>query len=449
MTSFLLILIAINPSLPATSDEDPGLDGLHFLKLLAEDDPAQQRDMLFQIEREWALSYVPILLEAGNFAPNQKLKRAIFEILVEKTGRAFTGDLDSWYVWWWRKERPVHPDYADFKSGLFRNIDPSFARYFSGDRATAIRLDEVRWGGVVRDGIPPLRNPTMIAADEASYLDDDDIVFGIEVEGDFRAYPKRILGWHEMFVDTVGDVPVCGVYCTLCGTMILYETEIEGRVHQMGTSGFLYRSNKLMYDQATFSLWNTIWGRPVIGPLVGEDIALRRRSVVTTTWGAWRKRNPGTTVLSLETGYNRNYAEGAAYKEYFATDKLMFAVPKRDRRLRNKTEVLGLVFPEDPDKAMAISVKRLKRKPVLQEELGEVDFVVFTDDSGASRVYRRGGVDFERFDGLRATDSDGGTWAVEEHGLVSPQGTVLARLPAHRAFWFGWHSAYEDTELIK
>ena len=147
------------------------------------------------------------------------------------------------------REPREHPRYADFKAALYGLIDPKFRGYFSSQRTSMIRLDEVRWGGVVQDGIPPLRGPEMISAKEATYLDDDNVIFGLEVEGDVRAYPKRILAWHEMFVDTVGGVPVAGVYCTLCGTMILYETMHDGVAHELGTSGFLYRSNKLMYDQ--------------------------------------------------------------------------------------------------------------------------------------------------------------------------------------------------------
>ena len=192
----------------------------------------------------------------------------------------------------------------------------------------------------------------MIPAGEAEYLRDSNVVFGLEVEGDARAYPKRILAWHEMFVDEVGGVPVAGVYCTLCGSMILYETVHDGVAYELGTSGFLYRSNKLMYDRATQSLWNTIWGRPVIGPLADRAIELKRRSVVTTTWGEWKRRHPETTVLSLETGHRRDYSEGAAYREYFATDELMFNVPQLDRRLRNKDEVLALVFSEYPDQPL-------------------------------------------------------------------------------------------------
>ncbi len=183
-------------------------------------------------------------------------------------------------------------------------------------------------------------------------------MFGIEIEGDRRAYPKRILAWHELFRDVVGGVPVHGVYCTLCGTMILYKSEAGGRRHRLGTSGFLYRSNKLMYDADTESLWSTIHGAPVLGPRAAAGFRLEALSVVTTTWGAWRDRHPDTRVLSLDTGHRRDYREGAAYREYFATDELMFSVPFSDTRLRNKDEVLALRFG-DSAAPTAIAVRFL------------------------------------------------------------------------------------------
>ncbi|MEW7279017.1 DUF3179 domain-containing (seleno)protein [Aquimarina sp. 2201CG1-2-11] len=90
----------------------------------------------------------------------------------------------------------------------------------------------------MQDGVPPLRNPTMIRAENARYLNNTDIVFGISINGDTRAYPKRILAWHEMFTDNVGGIDVAGVYCTLCGTVILYKTEKDGVNYELGTSGF-------------------------------------------------------------------------------------------------------------------------------------------------------------------------------------------------------------------
>jgi len=148
------------------------------------------------------------------------------------------------------------------------------------------------------------------------------------VNGEARAYPKRILAWHELARDRVGGVELAIVYCTLCGTVIPYEAMAGGKLRVLGTSGFLYRSNKLMFDEETKSLWSTLEGRPVIGPLAGSGVELRYRPVVTTTWGEWRAAHPGTTVLSLDTGHQRDYSEGAAYREYFGTDELMFQVPE-------------------------------------------------------------------------------------------------------------------------
>ncbi len=344
----------------------------------------------------------------------------------------------------------MHPDYATFKSLLYAPVDPRFANYFHKDRSTSIRLDEIRWGGVKRDGLPPLDKPGMIDADQADYLGDDNVVFGIEINGDARAYPKRILAHHEMFKDTVGGVSVNGVYCTLCGAMILYYTQHNGVHHELGTSGFLYRSNKLMYDHATESLWSTTRGEPVVGPLVGQGIKLKPGHVATTTWKQWRQRHPRTTVLSLETGHQRDYGEGVAYRDYFATDKLMFAVPKLDPRLPNKAEVLALRFGGDNDLPTAISAAFLSSRPVYEDTLGAQRYVVLTDTSGANRVYDAGDHRFADYDGqATATDSAGQKWTVDEPGMVQVGGDEqLKRLPAHRAFWFGWFAAHPDTRLI-
>ena len=333
---------------------------------------------------------------------------------------------------------------------LRRTLGDHFSDYFDDSTGNAlIRLDEVRWGGVRRDGIPPLDRPRMIPAQEAHYLEPEHVVFGLERNGDARAYPKRILAWHELFKDTVGGVPVTGVYCTLCGSMIVYRSEHAGVHHDLGTSGFLYRSNKLMYDRATESLWSTLRGMPVIGPLAGKDIQLEPLAVVTSTWGVWSKRHPDGSVLSLETGHRRDYAEGAAYWRYFASDELMFEVPKRDDRLANKAEVLALRFgPAAPP--TAIDLERLERASIYHGALGETPYVILTDDSGASRVYASRGVRFEAYDrSLTATDSEGLTWTLREDALAGKDGARLERLPAHRAFWFGWYAAHPDTILIR
>jgi hypothetical protein len=401
-----------------------------------------------QISDDWRTSYTPMAIEMLSLSRGEMAFRFV-DLLKQKTKQDFGADPNDWFEWWWQQEVEADASYPEFKSQLFGNIDKKFEGYFSTDRPSRIRLDEVRWGGVKQDGIPPLRQPNMVSVKEASYLQDDNIVFGIDINGDARAYPKRILAWHEMFIDEIGGTEFAGVYCTLCGAVILYKTHHEGVRHQLGTSGFLYRSNKVMYDQDTQSLWNTTWGEPVIGPLVGKNIRLERSYLVTTTWGEWKRRHPETTVLSIETGYRRDYGEGIAYNSYFATDDLMFSISTSDSRLKNKDEVLALTFPDHSKKSMAIAADYLSQTPIYSNALDDFKFVVLTDTSGANRVFETGDNRFVKYDqDISVIDDKDQTWTLSEDGLR--QGDVkLERLAAHRAFWFGWHAAFPGTVLIQ
>ena len=210
-----------------------------------------------------------------------------------------------------------------------------------------------------------------------------------------------------------------------------------------------------MFDHETKSLWNTFEGVPVVGALAGSDLRLTAHAVVTTTWGEWRRRHPETTVLSLDTGHRRNYAEGAAYRGYFGTDDLMFAVSRSDARLSNKEEVLVLRLA-DPDRAgeqaaLAVTARFLARNRLFHHDFAGRNLVVVTSDEGANRVYDAGEVRFARHvDGERVADEAGRAWRITEAGLVLDEdpGMQRARVPAHRAFWFGWYAQFPDTELI-
>lgn len=421
-----------------------------FIGLITGQTVSMENDMAV-IKSNWHPGMAIMAIEAIQFSQDRALQSAFLDVLEDKTGESFGVNINAWFQWLWSHEENRHPHYASFKSKLYAYLDPKFAGYFSDERETRVRLDEVRWGGVVQDGIPPLRDPKMISAKDADYLEDDNVMFGVVINGDARAYPKRILAWHEMFVDDIDGTRYAGVYCTLCGALILYETRHENIDHDLGTSGFLYRSNKVMYDKATQTLWNTTWGEPVIGPLVGEGIQLKRSYVVTTTWGEWRRRHPDTTVLSLDTGHRRDYGEGVAYNDYFSTDELMFTVPFSDTRLKNKDEILALQFPEVTDERLAISARFLEKNTLYHHNLGEQKFVVLTDASGANRVYETQGVVFSEFDGDRLLlDEKGRKWSLSEESLVLEEGgqQALTRLPAHRAFWFGWVASWQDTQLV-
>lgn len=191
----------------------------------------------------------------------------------------FTG----WFEWMlWQEANPQiipHDNYPAFAREMYlqnvSNFDPFLPPEFITHDRTRIWPEEVTSGGVIKDGIPSLDNPDLIAANAATHLHGDDLVFGVSINDDARAYPLRIMGWHEMFNEVIGGVPVALAYCTLCGSGILFETHVDGRSDPFvfGSSGFLYRSNKLMFDRATNSLWNQYTGQPVIGPLVDSSIA--------------------------------------------------------------------------------------------------------------------------------------------------------------------------------
>ncbi len=423
----------------------------YFLDLVNTNNSKVQEQAFTYIDQNWKREFEIMALEIMYFGYNSEAGIKMAFLLQKKTKQDFGFDFNAWYEYLWNKDQNLLPEYAYFKSQLHKSIDPKFEHYFQGRQENSlIRFDEIRWGGVRQDGIPPLRNPEMVSERNAGYLDDSDVVFGIAINGETRAYPKRILAWHEMFTDTIQGIPLAGVYCTLCGTVILYKTSVNGVKYNLGTSGFLYRSNKLMYDRATQSLWSTLEGKPVVGPLVGKGIQMEYLSVVTTTWGEWRRKHPETTVLSLNTGHKRDYGEGVAYKDYFKDDVLMFNVPSLDTRLMNKDAILALKDSGDSGDILAISSKFLKKNKIFHTTLGGSNVVVITDKSGASRVYNSEETLFKKTQKLdHIIDNQGVVWGIEENRLVSSDGKVLHRINSFNAFWFGWQAAYPSTRLIK
>ena len=349
----------------------------------------------------------------------------------------------------WQEAHPEivpHPSFRDLKLQILTTIDPGFKRFLGGTKSERenmdVRLEEIFWGGVRVDGIPALDNPRFIDASEADYLRDADLVFGVEIDGDARAYPLRIMGWHEMFNDVVGGVPVSLAYCTLCGSGILYEGRVEGQseAFTFGSSGFLYRSNKLMYDRQTDSLWNQFTGEPVVGPLKGSGVKLKMRPVVITSWQNWQKQNPETRVLSLRTGFDRNYGSGVVYNTYFASDELMFpALVGDESKVRRKDFVFGM---REAGGAKAWPLSLFEGGAVINDKVGFKNVVVIGDAKTRTvRAYYRGSDTFSKSENpSHVTDASGMRWKMTESFLVADDGRKHPRAAGHVAYWFAWNS---------
>lgn len=366
---------------------------------------------------------------------------------IVKTLEAITGATpgDDWFDWMlWQEANPQitpHPSFIDFKRRLMLRIDPNFddflKRSYIDPEKMRIRLEEITWGGVRKDGIPSLDNPKLIAGSEAIYMRGDDLVFGVSINGDARAYPLRIMGWHEMFNETIGGVPVALAYCTLCGSGILFETKVQGRGKPLvfGSSGFLYRSNKLMFDRETQSLWNQFTGKPVVGPLVNSGITLQQRPVVITTWEAWQRANPATQILDIETGHRRDYGSGVVYANYFSSDDLMFPTLVDQRQHKQKDYVFGV---RKFGGAKAWPLKAFAGGRILNDGMLDTPLVLIGDSGArAVRAYEREGLTFRIRNGALTSD-DGRTWRQTEDALISGD-TQLPRVAGHIAYWFAWN----------
>ncbi|WP_299727813.1 DUF3179 domain-containing protein [uncultured Tateyamaria sp.] len=378
--------------------------------------------------------------------------KRIAEVLANLTGEDHGTDWFDWMLW--QEARPQiapHSSYPAFAREMYLRLDPEFDQFLRPEHITPdrtrIRLEEVTWGGVVKDGIPSLDNPDLIAAEAAEYLRGDDLVFGVTINGDARAYPLRIMGWHEMFNEVIGGVPVALAYCTLCGSGILFETQLAGQSKPLifGSSGFLYRSNKLMFDRGTNSLWNQYTGRPVIGPLVDSGIALKQRPVVITTWDSWKASNPTTRVLSLNTGHRRNYGSGVVYNDYFGSPDLMFPAQVDQQDHAQKDYVFAI---RQFGAARAWPLDAFAKTPLINDAITDTPLLLVGDaETRSVRAYERGTRKFTPTAG-RIKDQDGAEWRVTESALIGPDGSRLPRVAGHISYWFAWDNYLGDAATV-
>lgn len=411
--------------------------------------------------------FIPVLIEMLRAAqigiPVEIDYSTIVTSLENISGQTLGDNWPAWVEWYGTTDIEPPPGFTGWKGRMLGLIDPRFADFLGDETPSRIRVEEIVWGGVRVDGIPALDNPKMIAAAEADYLLAEEPVFGIALNGDARAYPLRILDWHEMANDVVGRVPVSLAYCTLCGAAIAFNGRAsDGPAYTFGSSGFLFRSNKLMYDRQTGTLWNQLTGEPVVGRLASSGIRLAMLPVVLTSWEDWRDQHPDTLVLALETGYERLYAPGAAYGDYFSSNETMFPVWQRSKLLAEKDRIYALRVEGTP-KAYPLAL--LVEEGVVNDTIAGTNVVLVATRgrvavSGAS--IRAGSVTYDAGGEVRAflrgtemfsagpkadelVDARGGMWRVTEEGLVSAEGEVAPRLSGHLAYWFGWFAFFPNT----
>jgi Protein of unknown function (DUF3179) len=318
-----------------------------------------------------------------------------------------------------------------------------------------VPLDEIISGGPPPDGIPAIDRPAFVAPAAADgWLGAKEPVIALELGGDARAYPLQILMWHEIVNDTVGGRVVTVTFCPLCNSALVFDRVVDGTTLDFGTSGKLYRSDLVMYDRQTHSLWAQMEGRAIVGAKAGARLGIV--PATTIAYEDWKAAHPTGKVLSRETGHQRPYGANP-YTGYDGPTvrPFLFAGPPDPRR-PPKERVVGVTLGRE---ARAYPWALLEQRGVVQDRIGDEPVVIFyrpgtlsaLDASqiaqsravGATAVFRPvvegRTLTFEvAGEGFRDRET-GSRWNLLGRAVQGPlAGKRLPAIPHVDAFWFAW-----------
>ena len=328
--------------------------------------------------------------------------------------------------------------------------------------------DEIVSGGPPPDGIPPIDDPEFLSPARVSFLDPNEPVLAVEVGGLAKAYPIRIMMWHEIVNDRFGQTPIVVTYCPLCNTGIAFERPvIDGELLDFGTSGKLYNSNLVMYDRQTGTYWAQATGQAIVGPLVREQLVFVPARLLS--WADWLQAHPDGLVLSTETGVQRGYGANP-YAGYEGTESPFLFSGEPDPRLPATAHVLGIANGDD---VLAVPFEELASTEeggwaAANVEVGDAPYAVFWKagtssaldaatvsggrDVGAAAAYlpRAEGrkLTFRAEGGAIVDDQTASTWSISGEALSGPlAGTQLEVAVAIDSFWFDWAAFHPETEI--
>ena len=344
---------------------------------------------------------------------------------------------------------------------------PCYTKYVSN-----LSIDDLR--ALLRpDGIPSIDTPRYESVSEAdNWLLDEDIVMTI-IHGDLvRAYPTRILNWHEIVNDTFEGTPVTITFCPLCNSgLIFVRPEIDGQRPEFGTSGRIYKSDLVMYDRATLSLWSQVEGGPIVGSLVGELESLEQLPAGLTQWGFWKEAHPETEVLARPTtdlrigGFPPTAAEGQGrlydrnyninpYQAYLTDNGDTFGTGFSDRRLPAKADVVGIRIGDALAKAyLKESVEKAR---IINDMLGGLNILVLWDQQSQDVLFYNRELDGSILEfsinanGEIFDSSTNSTWSFSGSALTGPfsdSSSQLEPIVGTTTFWFAWFNFHPHTEL--
>lgn len=275
-----------------------------------------------------------------------------------------------------------------------------------------VPANQIFSGGPDKDGIPSIDDPEFIKARDAGFMKNEDRVLGITINGISRAYPIKILNWHEIVNDSIADVFFTITYCPLCGTGVAFDSNIKDQVLSFGVSGLLYNSDVLLFDRETESLWSQLLSKAVTGKYKGTTLTML--PVLHTSWVDWKRSHPSSQVLTEKTGYKRSYGTDP-YSGYEQSSRLYFPVSnKAPVKYHPKERVLGLSLG-----------KQHKAYPFI--ELNKNNKSRFTDSVNDESITIH--------------------WNKKEQSgyITNDEGSII---PVVQSYWFAWYAFHPDTAVF-
>ena len=329
-----------------------------------------------------------------------------------------------------------------------------------------VDLTTISSGGPGRDGgIPSLQDPSFEVQADVDWIQPEEPVIALEINGEARAYPIQVLMWHEIATDTVGGVPVTVSFCPLCNTAIVFDRRVDGETRRFGVSGLLRESDLIMYDYTNYSLWQQITGESIVGVDAGTRLEFIPSQIIS--WAQFQESFPDALVLSRNTGFNRNYGLNP-YQGYDRVgSSTIFSTSFDDERLDAKERVLTVELGEE---AIAFPFTELAEHGVLTATIAATDVVALwsagtvssldasvitrSADIGSAGVFIPVAADqvltFELRNGEIVDVETGSVWNVLGHATAGPMaGERLEQVVSANHFWFAWSIFRPETAIIR
>jgi hypothetical protein len=342
------------------------------------------------------------------------------------------------------------PEETNINSSSDNTEDNSGSNSQNGD--WTISKDQVIDGGSGIDGIPSLDNPNFLNASDPevnNYMDANDLIIGLVYEGEIKAYPHRILDWHEIVNDEINNQKIVINYCPLTGTGFGWRGNFSNLNTNFGVSGLLYNTNLILYDRETQSYWSQLKLEAINGAKIRTKPELI--SVVETTWGNWKNMYPQTKILSNSQAINRNYAyyPYGPYKEEH--DLLFFPVTPLNQTLPLKQRVHAII---ENNRAYTYKFNNFSNGNILTDSFNSKNILIVGNNNTivsfelnsnqTSLVFTYAYNNSEIF----FSDNEGNKWSVTGIAIEGPRiGERLTRTSSLMSYWFAIASFYPNPTL--